>query len=233
MTDCDRTELVAGYVLGALEPDEKEEMQRHLPTCAACAREHRSFAALPALLDQVEPDRVPPPLPPPELEEAVLDRVAKEAGRRPQVRRRVARARAGFWRPRRLLAGAAAMAAAAALALVLVLPGGGDTSAYARANLRGAQGAWAEAELASKDAGTQVHLEARGLAPAKRTVYELWCIRADGEWISGGTFHADRGRADVNLTAAVRAGDYHEMVVTVRAGEHKRGPSVLHGSLRY
>jgi anti-sigma-K factor RskA len=228
MTECDRTQLVGGYVLGALEPDERDEMALHLSTCRACAKEHASLAGLPALLDHIEPEDVPPPMPPPSLEERVLDRVAKEAGRRVPVRRR-----ATPWLRRRLVVGAAIAAAAAALALALVLPEGEGGDAYAHAELHGLSGAWATAELASKDEGTGVRLHVRGLTPARRAVYELWCVRSDGSWISGGTFHAAGGRADVELTAAVRAGDYHRMVVTVRAGENRKGPPVLDGELRY
>jgi hypothetical protein len=229
MTDCDRTQLVGGYVLGALEPDEQDEMALHLSTCRACAKEHTALAGLPALLDNIEPSDVPPPLPPPSLEEAVLDRVAKEAGRRVPVRRRAR----PFMRRRRLLAGVAIAAAAAALALAFVLPEEEGGEAYAHAKLHGASGAWAAADLASKAEGTGVRLHVRGLTPTRRAVYELWCVRSDGSWISGGTFQARDGRADVQLTAAVNAGDYHRMVVTVRAGEHQRGPAVLDGELRY
>jgi anti-sigma-K factor RskA len=229
MTDCDRTELVGGYVLGALEPEERVEMERHLESCRACAREYRSLAVLPALLDQIEPDAVPPPLPPPELEEAVLDRVAKEAGRRAKVRRRAR----PFLAPRRLLLGVGLAAVAAAVTVALVLPDADGGSAYAHAELRGLPGVKAVADLASKQEGTAVDLHVRGLGAPRNTVYELWCIRSDGSWISGGTFQARNGKADVELTAAVRAGDYHRMVVTVRSGEHKRGPEVLKGELRY
>ena len=66
-------------------------------------------------------------------------------------------------------------------------------------------------------------------------MYELWCIRADGHWVSGGTFRAGRRRAGgAVLTAAVRPGDYHVMVVTRHtAAEGKHGPALLRGRLRY
>jgi hypothetical protein len=66
-------------------------------------------------------------------------------------------------------------------------------------------------------------------------MYELWCIRADGHWVSGGTFRAaGDGRADAVLTAAVRPGDYHVMVVTRHAGkESQHGPPLLRGKLHY
>ncbi len=79
MTGCDAYgDLLGGYVLGALDAEEVEAVRRHLETCPACAREHAALADLPALLDRVEPADVPPPAPPPALEEAVLDNWARE-----------------------------------------------------------------------------------------------------------------------------------------------------------
>jgi len=71
-----------------------------------------------------------------------------------------------------------------------------------------------------------------GGLPGER-MYELWCVRGDGRWVSGGTFRtAASGRAEAMLTAAVRPGDYHVMVVTRHIdGEH--GPALLRGELRY
>jgi hypothetical protein len=224
--------LVGGYVLGALEPDEMEQMRRHLAGCPQCGPEADRLAALPGLLDRIEPADVPPPALPAEVEEAVLDRFARERRARPRWRRPLPR------RPR-LAALAAAGVAAIVAALALLLPLGGEDgdSAYASARLGGlaaAPEAAARAELAAVPAGTRIRLEARGL---ERGEYELWCIRADGRWVSGGTFWPDRdGRTEAELTAAVRPGDYHRMVVTRRppdAGEGARGAAVLRGELRY
>jgi Anti-sigma-K factor rskA/Putative zinc-finger len=221
--------LVGGYVLGALEPAEMEEMRRHVAGCPHCGPEADRLAALPGLLDRIAPADVPPPTLSPQVEEAVLDRFARER-------------REGVGRPRRrprLGRRAAALAAAAAavlvaLAVLLRLDGDDGESAYASVRLGGVAGASkavAGAELAEVPSGTRIRLWTRGLRP--RREYELWCIRADGRWVSGGTFWSARdGRAEADLTAAVRPGDYHRMVVTRRAGG-ERGPAVLRGELRY
>ena len=110
-------------------------------------------------------------------------------------------------------------------------------AAYARVSLdpRAGGSASATAWLGEVPAGTRIRLESSGLPAGSE--YEVWCIRSDGRWVSGGTFWADRdGRADAELTAAVRPGDYHRMVVTRRpagAEEGARGPAVLGGALRY
>lgn len=230
--------LVGGYVLGALEPDETAEMERHAAWCPQCGPEVRRLGGLPALLERIEPGDVPPPALAPRVEDAVLDRFARErahpaAAAEPRRRRR--------WR--RLAALVPAGAALLGLAIGLAWPFGGDDGdgdrAYASASLAplpaAASGAQARADVAEVPAGTRVRLTARGLGD--RAMYELWCVRADGRWVSGGTFRADPdGSTEAYLTAAVRPGDYHVMVVTRRrpdAAENSRGTAVLRGRLAY
>jgi anti-sigma-K factor RskA len=229
-------DLVGGYVLRALEPAEMDAMRRHLAACPSCSGEVSELETLPALLDRIDPDLEAPPAPRPELEEAVLDRFARERGR---SRRRQAHRTGG------LLRGVAAVAAAALVALalaVLAWPGDGEEEgrAYARAELAaldagGAARASAYAETVP--AGTRVRLEASGLSARRGTVYELWCIRKDGRWVSGGTFSARAGgAARAELTAAVEPGEYHVMVVSRRspfAGDRTHGTPILRGRLEY
>jgi anti-sigma-K factor RskA len=216
-------DLVGGYVLGALDPEEREEMQRHLETCEACRREYEALLGLPELLDRIEPADVPPPVPSGALEDAVLDRVARERGRRRAVRRR---------RPRIALAAAGAAALAAiAVAIVLALPG--EDEAYAEGRLTGTPGAGGRFTVERVPAGTRVSLDVNGLGA--RRAYELWCVRTNGRWVSGGTFQPRKdGNADVDLTAAVRPGDYHWVVITGRGAKPPDyEPQVLKGKLRY
>lgn len=242
-------QLIGGYALGALEPEEMEEMRRHVAVCPQCGPEAEALRGLPGLLDRIEPADVPPPTLSPEVEEAVLDRFARErreegAGGAPERRAaRSTRRTALFGRrpallARRSLALAAACFVALVAALALILPGDeGGAPAYAtvsldaKARASGSAMAW----LDEVPAGTRIRLETQGL-PAEAE-YEVWCIRTDGRWVSGGTFRADRdGRTEAELTAAVRAGDYHRMVVTrppEGAGTAERGPTVLSGELRY
>jgi anti-sigma-K factor RskA len=223
-------QLVGGYALGALEPDEMEEMRRHVAVCPYCGPEIDRLAALPGLLDRIAPADVPPPSLSPQVEEEVLDRFARERREEGARRRRVLVA------PRRLaLAAACVVALAVAFGVVLAVEGGGDGApAYASVSLDAtvAGSGSATAELGEVPAGTRIRLETRGLRSGSE--YEVWCIRTDGRWVSGGTFRADRdGRTRAELTAAVRPGDYHRMVVTEGAGEAARGPAVLRGALRY
>jgi anti-sigma-K factor RskA len=235
--------LIGGYALGALEPEEMEEMRRHVAVCPQCGPEAHRLEELPWLLDRIAPADVPPPTLSPQVEEAVLDRFARE--RREEGAGGASGRQAGRSKRRPALLGGRPLAVAAAclialvVALALVLPGGDEdgTAAYAtvsldpRAGGTGAATAW----LDEVPAGTRIRLETRGLSASSE--YEVWCIATDGRWVSGGTFRADRdGRVEAELTAAVRPGSYHRMVVTSRpegAGGAERGEPVLDGELRY
>ena len=51
---CAYAELDGSYVLGALSPTERQEYEKHLATCADCARAVRELAGLPGLLARVD-----------------------------------------------------------------------------------------------------------------------------------------------------------------------------------
>ena len=77
-------------------------------------------------------------------------------------------------------------------------------------------------------------LRAHDLPVAHGTAYELWCIRTDGHWINGGSFHARKdGTAAAELTAAVWPGEYHVVVITRRSTGGVRGAEVMRGKLKY
>ena len=225
MSGCEtHGDLVGGYVLQALDPTEQTAMKRHLEECEACRREYEALAGLPALLDRVVPADVPPPTPSPALEEAVLDRFARERGRRQRVRFR--------WPPKLAFAGAAAAIAVACLVALLVRGPEADP-AYANGKLVGLQGADGGFSVKAVPAGTEVNLWVEGLPSRSGAAYELWCVRTDGRWVSGGSFRPrPDGETNVKLTAGVMPGDYHIVVVS-RPGEGKRAGEVLRGTLRY
>lgn len=226
MTGCrSHSDLVGPYVLNALEPEEMEEVRVHLERCPRCAAEVRSFADLPGLLDRAEADDATATLSP-DLEEEVLDRFVRERAKGFPLRRS----------RRRLLIPAAAAAAVLLALLIAVIPGGTDR-AYARAelwSLPAGGGAEGTADVAEVAAGTSVKLRAENLPVAKGSIYELWCVRKDGRWVSGGSFHARAdGSAAAQLTAAVRPGEYRVVVITRRSTGGERGAEVMRGKLSY
>jgi Anti-sigma-K factor rskA, C-terminal/Putative zinc-finger len=216
---------IGPYVLGALEPDEMEAMRKHIAGCARCSAEVRSLAAVPALLDRAQVDEEVATLSP-ALEDEVLDRFVRErAAAAPRPRR---------WP--RLAIPAIAVSALIAAVLVATLPGGGNT-AYAHADLwslPAGGGAAGTADAAEVTAGTRVKIRAHDLPVSRGTAYELWCVRSDGRWINGGSFHArEDGSATADLTAAVRPGEYHVVVITRRSTGGVRGAEVMRGKLTY
>ena len=245
--DC--RELLGGYVLEALDPAEAEAVRAHLTACERCAAEHAELAPLPTMLDLAGSADVVPERPPAALEEAVLDRFAREASSGPPKRR---------WRPRaprvalrglrsRPLATAlagAALGAAAALGVVVATggsEGGAPTASAPHADVYSAtlgpqpaapRGS-AAAVLTTFTSGTRIHLRVHGL-PAG-AVYELWCLRDDGARVSAGTFRVDgASSADVNLTTAATPNQYHRLAVERRAwgtDSGKRGQRVLAGEI--
>jgi anti-sigma factor RsiW len=210
-----RDELGA-YVLGALDPAEREAVIAHLAACTACAAEHERLAGLPALLAHAEGLEIPDA--PVAVEERVLDEIARDRG-----------AARWIWRPRRLrlpvwlrgrtlVVGALAGAVLGAGVTAFVLQDRGQAPparSYALA-LSGAHGVSARAELAPGRGGTELHLWVKGLPPGGEAVYEVRCERR-GWSASAGTFRADaRGRAYVVLTTAARLGEYERIRIVRR-----------------
>lgn len=111
---CPETSLALGaYVLGGLDPEERQRFEEHLAGCPLCAAELAEFAALPGLLDMLGPEDLQPVAvtPSPEL----FDRVAAAARPRPPRARR--------W----LLVAAAVLAVLGAGAGVVVWVTGSDS----------------------------------------------------------------------------------------------------------
>ena len=205
-----RDELGA-YVLGALEPSERDAVALHLAHCQECAAEHARLAGLPELLAYA--DGLEIPAAPRAVEERVLDQIARERG---EARR--ARRRPRWRRVRMLLAGAVAGAAlgAAVTALVLADEDSGEAPATYEIALRGEAGASGRAQLEPGGAGTEVHLWVNGLPPGDDAVYEVLCERP-GWTASAGTFRTDEsGKAYAVLTTAARIGEYERIRVVRR-----------------
>jgi anti-sigma factor RsiW len=220
-------EQLGAYVLGALEPPEREAVAEHLASCPACAAEHGRIAGLPALLQHAEGLEIPAA--PRAVEERVLDQIARERGAERRARGRRRRLLPSWGRGRALLVGALAGAAVGVGVTAIVLDD--DRPAPARTYelaLSGTGGASAHARLNPARGGTEVHLWVKGLPPGSEAVYEVRCERR-GWSASAGTFRTDaRGRAYVVLTTAARLGEYERIRVVRRPDENL----VLSGELQ-
>jgi anti-sigma-K factor RskA len=118
MSHSEYEELAAGYVLGALEPDDEHVFRRHLEGCAACEANVRELEAVVGELAYAAPQVEPPDT----VWAGIRREIRPEAARRPAVPRPdTAGAVAGTGRRRRGLRVLPGLAAAAAILLVVAL----------------------------------------------------------------------------------------------------------------
>jgi anti-sigma-K factor RskA len=110
MSHSEFEELAAGYVLGALEPDDEHDFRRHLGGCATCEANVRELEAVVGELAYA----APPVDPPDTLWAGIRREIEPEAARRGATPGAAPRRRAS----RRLLPG---LAAAAAILMVVAL----------------------------------------------------------------------------------------------------------------
>ena len=115
MSHSEFEELAAGYVLGALEPDDEHDFRRHLDGCATCEANVRELEAVVGELAYA----APPVDPPDTLWAGIRREIRPEAARRTSIPAAAPGPPAGAGvRRLRLLP---ALAAAAAILLVVVL----------------------------------------------------------------------------------------------------------------
>lgn len=212
------------YILGAIDPAERAEVDSHLAECGPCRDELARLAGLPALLARVSPDDVDdgPPAADPTMLDQAIGRVAGQ-------RRRARRLRA----------------AAAATAIVVVA--GGMAGAYAT----GAQVAGGETQagpppvtapptsegspvtvsasapdsdvrgrvtLAGRTWGTSLSVRLSGVP--RYTTCRLVAVTAGGQRSSAGSWQVTySGGVDVDGATALPAGRIAEFEVVTSDGE--------------
>ena len=218
MSDCAHfRELLGGYVLEALEPDEAQALERHLRGLSALPARARRAGGRPGAAGHARLARRGSEAPPPGLEEAVLDRFARER------RRLNARSgcRRGGWGLRLGLAGAVRGGRRRPWSLAGVFSSSRDDSAFGHVPAERRQRRPRRTRSARAARGhRRATCRFTGLRRARRaasTSSGAWTD--DGRWISGGTFRVDRhGRAHVvaHLRRPARAST-SVMLVTRRA----------------
>ena len=172
-------QLLGVYVLGAIEPAERELLDQHLAQCPACREELAGLAGLPALLSRVpradaemlaaagdEDLRLDEP--PPELLNSLLRQVA-------------ARRQARRWRGLAAAAAAAAVAAGGGVAAATIaLSGGGPAAAVnvASATNSGTHVS-AVVDYRRSGPGTAMKVQVAGIAPG--TTCRFWVITRTGQ----------------------------------------------------
>jgi Putative zinc-finger len=227
--ECPEARVSLGvYVLGAIDPAERAQVEAHLTTCRDCRDELAGLAALPALLARVTAEEAmalaagdgPPPADrpggseaPPELLGTVIDLTA-------------ARRRRRRWREASLGV-AAALIVAAAVFGGLRLGGSPATPPAASANYPGqpngpwqtattsASGMSASVEYRSMGWGTQLAVKVSGIPVG--TSCQLWVIGPSGSRTLAGGWVTDDHEGTVWYpgSAGVPAGGVRGFQVTV------------------
>jgi Putative zinc-finger len=227
--ECPEARISLGvYVLGAIDPAERAQVEGHLATCRDCRDELAGLAALPALLARVTTEEAlalaaaegPPAglaggqAAPPELLGTVIDLTA-------------ARRRRRRWRE-------ASLAVAAALIVAVGVFGGlrlgsnpapspiasgvtyaGQPNGPWRAATTSAGGMSATVSYRSMGWGTQLAVEVHGIPVG--TSCQLWVIGPDGQrTLAGGWVTDDReGTVWYPGSAGVSAGGVHGFQIAV------------------
>lgn len=151
---CHLEELIAAYVLGALEPAERDMVRAHIPVCAECRVALAEIAPLPALLYRVSPEDAAagPPVP----DEAMLGRLVAAAAQSRTVRRR------------RVLAAAAAAVVLAAGGTAVTVALNAEDDPGGRLTLTAQPGIHATLDVRPAGSGTEFGLELSGVASEER-----------------------------------------------------------------
>jgi anti-sigma-K factor RskA len=192
MSEADHTRWkddVAAYVLGALEPGEASELERHLETCADCRAELRWLRPAVDLL----PSRVERLKPPSGLRAKILDQARSEPGPSAADGLSATRRRGWFsgWRP---------AAALGAVALLLAAAGGyairgGDSGEGGATTVAAGKPPAVTAKLVMNRGSGTLRLANVDSMPGNR-VLEAWVQRDGKVERAGGLFVPDRaGRA--------------------------------------
>jgi anti-sigma factor RsiW len=200
------------YLLGALEPAGRAEVEEHFQACSRCRDQLAALAALPALLRRVADDQ------------AVLGEPGSAA--RPEksgpdqliheVRRRRRRTRAlGAVAVAGLVAATAATATIAATSRAQ--PPAAAWSATAQAT-SSATGVWAEVRYAPRAWGTEVEARLTGVRPGTRC--QLWVTEAGRQRTAAGgwTIVSSRGVVWYPASVPLAAATVRDFQITTQAG---------------
>lgn len=196
---------LGSYLVGALDPVERAEVEAHLSACGSCREELASYAGLPGLMSRVTREEVVSEalLPPPSLLPSVL--AAVEQQRRSEARR-LRRWRAG--------AGAALAAVAAAAVMLLGLPAIGP--AHVAFTAAAGQVASGDLAVADKPWGTALHLQVR-LPDAPS--YVAWAVDGAGHrTVAASWGRTASGHMDVDGATALHDRSLTSVVVTTGTG---------------
>lgn len=201
-------DLMGGYVLGGLSPEDRRAFEIHLMTCDACRDEVLLHASLPGLLRRQAAMPAPPPTPGPDTLPRLLEAVARD-----RTRRR-----------RRTLVGALVAAAVVVVALVAAVRGHGGSvtpppapAAVVQLAPSGGSSAAGEGLLIAKLWGTEIELSANALPGTGP--FRLVVISAEGTSQLAATWGpTPGGAAHVTGATSLKPSDIAEVRVLGPSG---------------
>lgn len=207
MTDHARfREWSAGYVLGALDPEDRALFESHLAMCEKCRADVAAFAPLPGLLNRSDVDAGAAPQ---NIADRAIAAIASEWTKLARSRRRWQR-----------VAGVAAVL----LAFALVLPAlSNDEPETGRSIALVPQStASGTVEIVPKAWGTAVHIELRNL-PQSDT-YFAWAVSADGDWEPVATWGPTPSLgAKVDGASSIPTDQLNEVIITTADRANRLG----------
>jgi anti-sigma factor RsiW len=194
---------VGAYALGALEPAERADVERHLRECPACAAEAAEFAGLPPLLALVPPEDLDAE--PIEPSPGMFERMAAAAAAEKRAADRTAQRRST--RGRLLIAAVAAAVLAVGGTTVWWASGPSETAHTAVA---GAVHLTVTADASSD--GTDLDVAVAGVSPGENC--RLVVIDQDGVRHQAGSWTASYGgRATFRGWTAVSRAEVRDVVL--------------------
>jgi putative zinc finger protein len=199
---------LGAYVLGALDPVERAEVDAHLSLCTACRDELAALAAMPGLLARVRLEEMLEPLPSPSP--AIAERLIERLRSTRRARRR------------RLAVAASAIALAVMIAGIVVVTtpdtdgrGSGQIASVSATNPR--TGVSARIGLRPASWGTAIRVRLRGVPPGTRC--RLIALSRSGRREIAGTWRATYdGTADVQTATAIPRGELASFAVMTTGG---------------
>lgn len=213
---------LGAFMLGGLEPEEADEIRRHLDSCSGCQNELRELEKVNQALGAAPPPADPPAY----LKDGILAHVRGEGV--PSSGKRFSTSRTF----RLVLPAVATLVVAVALAVYLR-----SDSPVATVQLIPTPAMvederyWGVAELHPQPSGSQlVELKLNNLdEPEPRTFYEMWFVSGE-KHVSAGTFTTvGSGETKVWLTAPPEARNCRTLLVTEEpaTGDHTRSEEVI------
>jgi anti-sigma-K factor RskA len=191
-------DLLGPYVMGALGPEERREVEEHLRECASCREEVQDLRlAHERLADLANASETPPP----ELKNRVMMRIPRRETRRVP------------------LAAAAVIGALAVVGVLLYSSGLLGPDEVASATLEPtelAPRAGGALQVREDDPNARAELEVWGLPrPGPGEYYELWFAQGGGR-VSAGTFTVGaQGRETLYMSVPEDASDYQQVGITL------------------